>query len=137
MGSAIAANLLRSGHRVIGYDIAAARRRALRSAGGVAVSGTAGVARQAPIVISSLPSSAALAAVADEIASSSRRPDVVVETSTLPLAAKEAARSALGKRGVTLLDTPISGTGAQARTGDIVLYVSGERAAYGRVARWL
>ncbi len=134
MGSAIAANLVRSGRHVVGYDVAAARRRALRAAGGVAASGTPDVARRTEVVISSLPSSAALAAVAGEIASASRRPAVVVETSTLPLAAKEEARRVLRDRGVTLLDAPISGTGAQARTGDIVLYVSGDAAAYRRVA---
>ena len=38
------------------------------------------------------------------------------------------------RRGVELLDCPISGTGAQARDKDIVVYASGTRAAYGRVS---
>jgi 3-hydroxyisobutyrate dehydrogenase-like beta-hydroxyacid dehydrogenase len=36
--------------------------------------------------------------------------------------------------GITLLDGPLSGTGPQARAKDIIIYVSGERPAYRRVA---
>ncbi len=54
----------------------------------------------------------------------------MIETSTLPIPVKEAARTALAKRGVILLDCPLSGTGAQARVKDLLIYVSGDRAAY-------
>jgi 3-hydroxyisobutyrate dehydrogenase-like beta-hydroxyacid dehydrogenase len=43
---------------------------------------------------------------------------------------KEAARDVLAKRGVIVLDCPLSGTGAQARVKDLLIYVSGDRAAY-------
>ncbi len=49
---------------------------------------------------------------------------------TLPIPVKEAARDVLAKRGVILLDCPLSGTGAQARVKDLLVYVSGDRAAY-------
>jgi 3-hydroxyisobutyrate dehydrogenase-like beta-hydroxyacid dehydrogenase len=39
----------------------------------------------------------------------------------------------LAARGVIVLDCPLSGTGAQARTGDLVVYASGNRAAYRRI----
>ena len=35
--------------------------------------------------------------------------------------------------GMTLLDCPLSGTGAQARTRDLALYGSGDEAAFARV----
>ena len=50
----------------------------------------------------------------------------VIETSTLPIAVKDEARRALAALGRTLLDCPLSGTGAQARVKDLVVYVSGE-----------
>src|SRR5262245_35028860 len=91
MGSAMAANLMRSGYRVIGYDIAAARRGAHRRAGGQPASSAAVVAGAADVVICSLPSSEALRQTALACAGASRRPKIVVETSTLPLAVKEEA----------------------------------------------
>ena len=130
MGSAMASNLLKAGFRVIGYDVApAARRGHVREGGAVARSG-ADVARRAPIVITSLPSVAALAAVSGEVARAKRKGLIVVETSTMPLEAKEAARAAIERSGATLLDCPLSGTGAQARAKDLLVYASGSRAAY-------
>jgi 3-hydroxyisobutyrate dehydrogenase-like beta-hydroxyacid dehydrogenase len=57
---------------------------------------------------------------------------IVVETSTLPIEDKLKARDALKRKGITLLDCPLSGTGAQARTGDLVVFASGERKAFAR-----
>ncbi len=45
---------------------------------------------------------------------------IVVDTSTLALTTKEAARSRLADCEITLLDCPVSGTGGQARHRDIV-----------------
>jgi 3-hydroxyisobutyrate dehydrogenase-like beta-hydroxyacid dehydrogenase len=119
---------------VIGYDVAPRARAAHKRAGGVPAKSPREVARRADIVITSLPSARALADVAAELAKSAKRGTVVVETSTLPIEAKTAARDALARRGVTLLDCPLSGTGAQARAKDLLIYVSGERAAYKKIA---
>src|SRR5262245_11277596 len=133
MGSAMAGNLMRAGYRVIGYDIAAARRRAHRRAGGQPAPSAAGVAGGADVVICSLPSSDALRQTALAIAGAARRPKIVIETSTLPLAVKEEARRTLASAGSILLDCPLSGTGVQAREKDILVFVSGDRRAYRRV----
>ena len=130
MGSAMAANLIRAGYRVIGYDVLARRLRAHRRAGGAVAVNCRDVGRQAGVVICSLPSSEALRQTAAELVGTVRRPRIVIETSTLPLFVKEAARKSLGARGTTLLDCPLSGTGSQARTKDVVVYASGDRRAY-------
>jgi len=130
MGSAMSANLARAGFRVAGFDVAPRRRTEHARSGGVAARSPREVARRSSIIISSLPSARALAEVAGELAASAKRGTIVIETSTLPIAVKEAARELLAKRGVILLDCPLSGTGAQARVKDLLIYVSGDRAAY-------
>jgi 3-hydroxyisobutyrate dehydrogenase-like beta-hydroxyacid dehydrogenase len=130
MGSAMSANLVRAGFRVIGYDVAPRRGTELRRSGGIAARSPREVAKRANIIITSLPSANALSEVAAELAESASRGTIIIETSTLPIAAKEAARNALARRGVILLDCPLSGTGAQARVKDLIIYVSGDRAAY-------
>jgi 3-hydroxyisobutyrate dehydrogenase-like beta-hydroxyacid dehydrogenase len=134
MGSAMASNLVKAGFRVVGYDVVPKARAAHRRAGGVVARSNRDVARRAKIVVTSLPSAGALAAVVEEIAAGRRRDLVVVETSTLPLDVKHAAERRLARAGVTLLDCPLSGTGAQARTKDLLVYASGPRAAYKRCA---
>jgi putative dehydrogenase len=128
MGSAMASNLIKAGFRVIGHDVLPAPRKVLAAAGGVAARSAVEVARRADIVITSLPSVAALEAVAAAITAAKTRDLIIIETSTLPLAAKEAARKLLARAGVTLLDCPLSGTGAQARTRDLAVFASGPRA---------
>jgi len=139
MGSAIAGNLLRAGFAVVGHDVAAARVEQHVAAGGQAAASSAEVAARAPVVITSLPSAAALGEVvagadglATGLANEGRRDLVVVEASTLPIAAKEHARNLLAGQGCTLLDCPLSGTGAQARVGDLVVLGSGDPAALRR-----
>lgn len=134
MGSAMAANLAKAGFRVYGFDIAAAARNALKKAGGLPLASAAQVAEQAPVMITSLPSAEALQAVAREV---SEKGAVVMDTSTLPIEEKERARDVLARKGVTLLDCPLSGTGAQARGKDLVVYASGKQAAFQKTVPFL
>lgn len=129
MGSAMAANLMKAGFTVVGYDPLAACRRRHRQAGGVVAASPGEVAESAGILIASLPSEQALESISRAV----RGRKIVIETSTLPIAAKEKARRRLAAAGATLLDCPLSGTGAQARAKDLVVYGSGDRAAFARV----
>ena len=128
MGSAMSANLVKAGFDVRGYDIVAARRAALKRAGGKPAPSLAGI--RAEILMTSLPSAAALQSVAERLSGKGR---VVVETSTLPIEDKVKARDVLKRKGITLLDCPLSGTGAQAKTGDLVVFGSGDRKAFSKV----
>src|SRR6266853_1721355 len=130
MGSAMSFNLGRAGFRVVGYDVMPKQRATHTRAGGIAAGSPRAVAKRSGSIVTSLPSARALAEVAGELAASAKRGTIVIETSTLPIAVKEAARGVLAKRGVILLDCPLSGTGAQARVKDLLIYVSGDRAAY-------
>jgi len=134
MGSAMSANLLRAGFDVVGYDVLARARRAHRKAGGTVARSCRDVARHCAFMVTSLPSSEALLDTATQLAQSPRAQRVVLETSTLPIPVKEDARRRLAARGITLLDCPLSGTGAQARVKDLIVYASGDRGAYRRAA---
>ena len=127
MGSAMSANLAKKGFRVFGYDIAPKARAALKRAGGVAADSPQQVFSSARVIITSLPSAAALHSVCSQV---DGKGTVVIETSTLPIKEKVKARNTLGKKGITLLDCPLSGTGAQAKVGDLVVFASGDKAAF-------
>jgi len=129
MGSAIAANLTKARYAVVGYDVVPAKRRRHARAGGHAARSVPDVGGTTSIVITSLPSAASLLEVANELAGARPAPKIVIETSTLPIAVKEEARTLLAAARTTLLDCPISGTGSQARAKDIVVYASGPRSA--------
>ncbi|MDB5802990.1 MAG: hypothetical protein JWN73_312 [Betaproteobacteria bacterium] len=134
MGSAMGANLVKAGFKVVGYDPLPVQRAAFKRAGGSPAASVAAAARGVQMVITSLPSAAALAAVAEELAQKASKGLIVAETSTLPIPVKEAARKVLAKAGMIMLDCPLSGTGAQARVKDLSVYASGPAAAVKKVA---
>jgi len=134
MGSAMSANLIRAGFRVVGYDVLARRRQDHRKAGGTVARSCREVGKDSAIIVTSLPSSEALLDTAEQLAQSARGRQIVMETSTLPISVKEEAHKRLAARGVTLLDCPLSGTGAQARAKDLIVYASGNREAYRHTA---
>ena len=131
MGGAIARNLLAAGMAVRGYDIDAARFEVLTPSG-VAAKSAGEAAQSADVVLTSLPSIKALDETVASLLTAKGSGLVVAELSTLPIEAKENARVALATGGITLLDCPLSGTGAQAIARDLAVYASGERAAYDR-----
>src|SRR5262245_27424683 len=133
MGGAFSRNLIKSGWRVVGFDISAAKRKELARAGVEIVSSAKAVAAAAPIVLTSLPKPEALMATAKEIAGAGLPPRIIAECSTFTIEDKEAAERILSKAGHTTLDCPVSGTGSQAKTGDLVIYASGDSKAIGKV----
>ena len=134
MGGSFARNLAKAGWRVVGFDLSAARRREAQSAGVEIVKTAAEVASKVPVILTSLPKPQALMAVAKEIAAAKingkkLKSKTIVEMSTFAISDKEKAERILAKAGHTMLDTPVSGTGSQARAGDLVFYASGNPAA--------
>ncbi len=84
------------------------------------------LAAKVPTIIISLPSPKALDSTVKAIVGAKVPRRVVVEASTFMIADKERAERTLRKGGHVMLDTPVSGTGAQAQTKDLVFYASGD-----------
>jgi putative dehydrogenase len=132
MGGAIARNLVERGWRVIGFDTDPAKRAELAAAKVIIADSVEQVARDTPVVMTSLPTPAAVESVARAIANSGETPRIVIELSTLTLADKLRFETILKQAGHIALDCPLSGTGAQARMRDLVVYASGDSAAIAR-----
>jgi L-threonate 2-dehydrogenase len=129
MGSAIARNLLERGWSIVGYDTDVAKTAELGTDGVTIAASAAGVAHESSIIMTSLPSPQAALAVAQEIAASGLPQRIVIETSTLTIADKRAFGKILSDAGHIALDCPLSGTGAQAKMRDLIVYASGDSEA--------
>lgn len=137
MGGAFASNLVAAGYRVTGYDrnkkaIAAAKRAGVETVENAAI-----VAEAAPVILISLPRPDALHATVRDILRADTDHRVIVEMSTFKIADKERAEKALRRAGHTMIDCPVSGTGAQAKARDLVFYASGDAGAIRRVTPML
>jgi 3-hydroxyisobutyrate dehydrogenase-like beta-hydroxyacid dehydrogenase len=129
MGGAIAKNLSLAGWRVVGFDIEKARCDEAKAAGVAIADSAADVAAKAAQILVSLPKPEALMATVAAIADAKLPRRVIAELSTFSLDDKTQAAAALRAAGHTMLDCPLSGTGAQARTRDLVVYASGDAQA--------
>jgi L-threonate 2-dehydrogenase len=135
MGGAISRNLVERGWRVIGFDIDPGRRNELAQANVTIAADIAQLTRDAPVIMTSLPTPAAVRDVAEAIAHSGQSPRIVVELSTLTLADKLDFEAIIKAAGHIALDCPLSGTGAQAKARDLVVYASGDSKAIAACTR--
>ncbi|HKS87596.1 MAG TPA: NAD(P)-dependent oxidoreductase, partial [Pseudolabrys sp.] len=126
MGGAFAKNLVAAGWRVVGYDTNPARRREAKRAGIELADNAVEVAAAVPIILTSLPKPQALMETVHNIARAKLKTKLVVEMSTFAISDKEKAAKILHKAGHTMIDCPVSGTGAQAKKRDLVFYASGD-----------
>ncbi|MBD8605542.1 NAD(P)-dependent oxidoreductase [Aeromicrobium sp. CFBP 8757] len=124
MGSPMSRHLREAGWTVVGHDL---DERSLRrhAAEAPTVDDVIELCGRVGVVVTSLPSNAAVRAVIERLGEGECAGLVIVETSTLTLAEKQAAHEAAAALGMTLLDCPVSGTSAQAEVGDVVAYLSG------------
>jgi 3-hydroxyisobutyrate dehydrogenase-like beta-hydroxyacid dehydrogenase len=126
MGGAFAHNLVKAGWDVVGFDIDPVRCRAMARAGVKIAPNAKTLARDVPNIITSLPKPAALEATVRAVVSARVSPRVIVEASTFTIDDKRKAERALSAAGHVMLDCPVSGTGAQAKTKDLAIYASGD-----------
>ncbi len=136
LGSAIAGNLMASGHSVVGRDIDRGRLDAFRDSGGAAAESPHAVAERSTVVFLCLPTAESLRDVvagADGLVEGGPEGQIVVELSTLAIDEKERARDTLAGAGKILLDCPVSGNRVMALKRKLTVFGSGDRAAYDRV----
>ncbi len=124
MGSSISSNLQKSGFDVHGVDLHAPTRKKMKPLLSDVHADPSVLLQHSLKIISSLPSSKALLHVCHALCESKRAlkikgTPVLMETSTLTLQDKMAARDILLAGGIHMIDAPLSGTGAQAKTKDL------------------
>jgi 3-hydroxyisobutyrate dehydrogenase-like beta-hydroxyacid dehydrogenase len=135
LGTAVATRLLAAGHRVVGFDTAPDRLRALREMGGQAAASARAVAQASEAVCTLLPTLPAVEAAIlgpEGVAAAGRPGQVVIQMSTISPALTVRLAAESRARGLDLLDCPVSGTSGVVAQGGGVLFVGGERDVFER-----
>ena len=136
MGAPMAANLVKAGHRVTGYDISASALQALASAGVRAAGSAAEAARGADVVITMLPAGEH---VRDVWLHQGGLIDVVrdakpllIDCSTIDVDSARTVSEAASVAGLEMLDAPVSGGVGGATAATLTFMVGGSDAAFAR-----
>src|SRR5947207_259075 len=112
MGAPMAANLLKAGHQVIGYDLVASARAALEERGGRAATSAAEAAAAGEIVITMLPAGPQVREVylgPDGIIARAKPDALLIDCSTIDVETARAVAANAGESQLLMLDAPVSG----------------------------
>ena len=135
MGRPMARNLLKAGHELRVYDRSASAVEELAASGAMPAESSREAARGAELVITMLPNSphvkAAVLGEGGALEGMEAGQTLVDMSSIAPLAAKEVAAE-LAKKGVEMLDAPVSGGEPKAVEGTLSIMVGGKEEVFER-----
>ena len=135
MGAPMAANLIKAGHQVSGFDIVAGRAEKLRTRGGRAAATMADAAAAGEIVITMLPAGPDVRSVYlgdGGVLAHARKDALLIDCSTIDVETARAVAVAASQAGFAMLDAPVSGGVIGAETAWLTFMVGGGVAAFAR-----
>ena len=135
MGSRMAGRLLTAGYDLTIYNRARERTQLLAQRGARVAATPAELAVSVDIILSSLADNAAVENVitgSDGALAAARSGTIFIEMSTVSPALSRRLYEMGRRKGVSVLDAPVSGTTSVAEQGQLIIFVGGERSVYNR-----
>ena len=136
MGKPMSKNLMKAGYKLVVYDIVPAPVEELKQAGAEVGSSPSDVASKTNIIITMLPNSPHVKQAVlgkNGIIEGAKKGALVIDMSSIaPLAAREVGAE-LAKKGVRMLDAPVSGGEPKAKDGTLSIMVGGAKEDFDQV----
>jgi 3-hydroxyisobutyrate dehydrogenase len=130
MGGPMAANLVKAGERVHGFDVVAASREASARDGVQIVANARATVENADIVITMLPAGEHVVSVWNDIVPHARQGTLFIDCSTIDVESARKAHALAATRGIATLDAPVSGGVGGAKAATLTFMVGGTAAAF-------
>jgi 3-hydroxyisobutyrate dehydrogenase len=133
MGLPMAANLLKAGHAVTGFDLAAPLLQAHKEAGGRAAASVAEAVREADVIITMLPAGKHVSdVILGGVLPNLRGKPLLIDSSTIDVQTARRVAAEAANSGIDMLDAPVSGGVGGAKAGTLTFMVGGPDAAFAR-----
>ena len=135
MGAPMAANLVKAGHQLTGFDIVTGRAEALRTKGGRAATTMTDAAAAGEIVITMLPAGPDVRSVYlgdGGVLAHARKDALLIDCSTIDVETARMVAAAASQAGFAMLDAPVSGGVMGAETAGLTFMVGGDVAGFER-----
>lgn len=133
MGQGMARNLLKAGVQLVVFDVSADATRQLTEAGAKRAASVAELAQEVDVLFTSLPGPVQVEEVIlgpQGVMANMRAGLVLFELSTSSLSLCRRIHAALAERGAVMLDAPVSGGPAGAASGDLALWIGGDKQVF-------
>ncbi len=132
MGAPMAANLVKSGEHVLGFDLVPASRETSARDGVQIVASARGAVDDADVVITMLPAGEHVLSVWNDIVPQARQGTLFIDCSTIDVASARKAHALAAARGIATLDAPVSGGVGGAKAATLTFMVGGTAHAFAR-----
>jgi 3-hydroxyisobutyrate dehydrogenase len=132
MGNPMAANLVKAGHTVQGFDLMPENLSVARDNGVHAAADAAGAVDGAEVVITMLPAGKHVLEVYDEIAPVAAEGTLFIDCSTVDVESAREAHAIASENGLLSIDAPVSGGTAGAVAGTLTFMAGGTEEAFAR-----
>ncbi|MEX0348046.1 MAG: 3-hydroxyisobutyrate dehydrogenase [Paracoccaceae bacterium] len=129
MGAPMAANLVKAGHQLHGFDTAA-----INVEGAIMVETASDAVMGADVVITMLPNGAILRSVAEEIIPVMEPGTALVDCSTVDVESARAVAAQASHAGLLFVDAPVSGGVGGASAGTLTFMAGGSEEAFAKAA---
>lgn len=129
MGNPMAANLVKAGHSVFGFDLVAENLQIARKADIEIVDSAAEAVAARDVVITMLPAGRHVLAVYDEVLTKARPGTLFIDCSTIEVASARLAHEQASKAGMVSVDAPVSGGVGGAVAATLTFMAGGEKLA--------
>ena len=132
MGGPMAANLVRAGHEVHGYDLVASLCEAAANDGVTIADSSEAAVAQAETIITMLPAGMHVRAVWKGIAAQAAKGALLIDSSTIDVESSRAAHGMAQGASLLSLDAPVSGGTGGAKGGTLTFMCGGDPAAFAK-----
>src|SRR4249919_3860239 len=132
MGAPMAANLVKAGERVLGFDLMPALREAAARDGVEIVAAARQATQDSEIVVTMLPAGEHVRSVWADVLPAARKGALFIDCSTIDVASARAVHAMAAERGVAALDAPVSGGVGGAKAATLTFMVGGSAEAFAR-----
>ncbi|MGB3832899.1 MAG: 3-hydroxyisobutyrate dehydrogenase [Mesorhizobium sp.] len=132
MGNPMAANLVKAGHTVLGFDLVPENLAMAREHGITVVADAASAVTEADVVITMLPAGRHVLSVYDDIAPKAKKGALLIDCSTIDVDSARKAHAVAQKHGHASIDAPVSGGTGGAAAGTLTFMAGGSDEAFSR-----
>jgi 3-hydroxyisobutyrate dehydrogenase len=132
MGAPMAANLVKSGERILGFDLVASSRQASAHDGVQIVADAWQSAEHADVIVTMLPAGEHVVSVWRDVLPAAKKGALFIDCSTIDVASARAAHALAAEHGIASLDAPVSGGVGGAKAATLTFMVGGSAEAFAR-----
>ncbi|MEA2920800.1 MAG: 3-hydroxyisobutyrate dehydrogenase [Bradyrhizobium sp.] len=126
MGGPMAANLVKAGDKVTGFDLVEASRNQAKADGAASADSAAAAVKGADVVITMLPAGKHVVSVWTEILPAVAKGALMIDCSTIDVESAKQAHAMAAKQGVASVDAPVSGGTGGAKGATLTFMCGGD-----------